>query len=84
MDFSSDLPTSENKHSTYSLNPNTLWNEHQFAEYLGKTVRTVQSLRYHGTGPRFVKFGKSVRYEPKDIFQWIDANKTKSTSKGSK
>ena len=38
-------------------------NENQAAEFLGVSARTLQAWRVRGGGPRYVKIGRSVRYQ---------------------
>jgi predicted DNA-binding transcriptional regulator AlpA len=52
-----------------------LINEHEAAERLGLSFRTLQRWRYQGGGPRFVKVGpakkSAVRYRESDIDEYI-------------
>lgn len=50
------------------------------AEYLSVSIRTVQAWRLRGGGPLYVKLGKSVRYRPADLEQWVEQNLTANTS----
>ncbi|WP_084404752.1 helix-turn-helix domain-containing protein [Pseudovibrio sp. Ad13] len=50
------------------------------ADYLGISIRTIQAWRVRGGGPSYVKMGKSVRYRPSDIQNWIESHLTSSTS----
>jgi predicted DNA-binding transcriptional regulator AlpA len=49
-------------------------------EYLGKSVATLSQMRYTGTGPKFVRVGRSIRYKQTDIEQWIAENTHTSTT----
>lgn len=40
----------------------------------GTTVQSWASRRYKGTGPRFIKLGKSVFYRRADVEAWIGRN----------
>jgi predicted DNA-binding transcriptional regulator AlpA len=42
--------------------------------------RTLERKRVSGTGPKFLKLGKSVRYRISDIEDWLIANEHTSTS----
>jgi predicted DNA-binding transcriptional regulator AlpA len=42
-------------------------NENQAAEFLACSVRTLQSWRARGAGPRYVKIGRSVRYQRRQL-----------------
>lgn len=57
-----------------------LWDQKQVAEYLGKSIAWCERSRWDGSGPKFVKVGRSVRYRAEDVFAWLDANARTSTS----
>lgn len=46
----------------------------EVAEYRGVSVKALTQERYRGTGPRFVRDGRRIRYRAKDVAAWIDAN----------
>ncbi|WP_277959355.1 helix-turn-helix transcriptional regulator [Frigoribacterium faeni] len=50
------------------------------ANRLGLTERTLSEKRITGTGPAFVRIGKSVRYRPESIDAWLLAQEYSSTS----
>lgn len=60
--------------------PAVLLDEKQAAGRLCLAVRTLQKWRVVGGGPRFVKLGRSVRYRPEDLNQWIMQRQRTSTS----
>lgn len=47
----------------------------QAAERLGMTRNGLDVLRHRGGGPRYVKVGRKVLYDPIDIDRWIEAHK---------
>ena len=49
----------------------TLLSEHQAAELLGVSGRTLQRLRTNGSGPRWAKIGRLVRYEADAVRDFI-------------
>lgn len=51
----------------------TLLTAEETAEKLRKTPRDLANMRYSGTGPAFVKVGKTVRYRPADVNAWLDS-----------
>lgn len=53
--------------------------ETEAASLLGLSVKTLRAWRCHGRGPRFVKFGRAVRYLRSDLDEFIRKN-TVSTS----
>jgi predicted DNA-binding transcriptional regulator AlpA len=50
------------------------------AEYLGKSVAWCERSRWDGSGPRFVKIGKAVKYRAADLMAWIEENARTSSS----
>jgi hypothetical protein len=44
------------------------------AERLGLAVATLRAWRHRGTGPRFLRFGRAVRYLPADLDEFIRAS----------
>ena len=51
----------------------------EVADYLGVPLRTVDSWRYRGVGPRYVKVGRHVRYDWRDLEAW-QAQQTQETA----
>ena len=48
--------------------------ESQVAERLGLSVATLRAWRHRGTGPRFLRFGRAVRYLSADLDEFIRAS----------
>lgn len=46
----------------------------------GPSPKTQANWRVQGLGPKFIKVGSLVRYDPADISAWLDARKVQSTS----
>lgn len=66
---------------TTQYHPDQLLNEHDAAELLGYSVRTLQKWRVVGGGPKFVKVSaRSIRYRVKDLLDWIAERTISSTS----
>ncbi|QDG79371.1 helix-turn-helix domain-containing protein [Labrenzia sp. PHM005] len=57
-----------------------LLNETEAAEYLGLSVRTLQAWRVQGGKIGFIRLGRSIRYRPQDLENWICSNRLTSTS----
>jgi len=47
--------------------------ETQAAEHLGLSIATLRAWRHRGKGPRFVRFGRAVRYLRADLEAFIRA-----------
>lgn len=58
----------------------SLLNTFQVAQLLNCTERKLESDRIKGGGIRYIKIGKSVRYDIRDIEDYIEANTVNSTS----
>lgn len=51
-----------------------LMNSDQAAIYIGVgSRRTLESMRWKGTGPKYVKIGRLVRYRKMDLDAYIEA-----------
>jgi excisionase family DNA binding protein len=50
------------------------------ADYLRLSKATLDVWRTAGKGPRFIKAGKRVLYDSRDLDRWLDGNKRSSTS----
>lgn len=61
------------------LSPDTLLTPGQYAAYALTTEAQLAQQRYRGEGPRFVKFGRTVRYRWSDILAYIEASTRQQT-----
>jgi hypothetical protein len=50
-----------------------LLNEYQVAEKLNISVSGVRRMRLFGRGPRYKNIGNLVRYDPRDLEDWLQA-----------
>ena len=48
--------------------------EREVAESLGLSVATLRAWRHRGKGPRFLRLGRSVRYLPSDLADFVRAS----------
>ena len=48
--------------------------ERQVAQQLGLSVATLRAWRHRGKGPRFLRLGRSVRYLPSDVDEFVRAS----------
>jgi len=55
-------------------------NENQAAEILGLSVRTLQAWRVRGGGPNFVKAGRAVRYQRRELADFQKSHTVSSTT----
>ena len=62
---SPDVETPDVKH---------LIDEGALASRLGVSRSTLQSWRYTGRGPRFIKLGRMVRYRVADVDAYLNSN----------
>jgi excisionase family DNA binding protein len=50
------------------------------AAYLGISRSYLNKLRVHGGGPAFLKLGRRVVYDPRDLETWAASNRRQHTS----
>ena len=50
-------------------------NTEQLAEFLGWSKHTVIVHRTKGTGPKWSKIGRSIRYQLMDVLDWLNSLK---------
>jgi hypothetical protein len=56
--------------------------ERQASDYLSINIRTLQNWRLRGSGPAFLKLGRSVRYDRAILDAWMVARVRSNTTKG--
>ncbi len=70
--------------NTYRESGNDYWDgfidEVMAADFLQQSIRTLQKWRVHGSGPKFYKTGRSVRYRRRDIDAWATDRAKQHTS----
>jgi predicted DNA-binding transcriptional regulator AlpA len=66
--------------ATSGADPDTLHTEVQAADFLNLSIRTLQSWRVKGSGPKFIRAGRAVRYRRRDLLEWMDENTAASTT----
>jgi DNA-binding transcriptional MerR regulator len=50
------------------------------APLAGVAVKTLENWRTLGLGPKFIKAGRRVFYDPADLFAWREQHRVGSTS----
>ena len=61
--------------------PDQLLTEKEAAELICYSQRALQNWRVRGGGPPYVKVSaRSIRYQRRDVLEWIEARKRKHTS----
>lgn len=60
--------------------PQTLLNTAEAAAAIRLAIATLEKMRVHGTGPKFLKLGRAVRYRRADLDDWLGARLVSSTS----
>jgi predicted DNA-binding transcriptional regulator AlpA len=58
----------------------SLLDQKRAAQFLGLSVRTLERHRVAGTGPRYSRLGRLIRYRPGDLTEWVEGNLRYSTS----
>ncbi len=54
--------------------PEPLRSPQEVAEYYGVPLATVYKWNSVGTGPRYIRVGRHVRYRQSDIDAWLDSH----------
>jgi predicted DNA-binding transcriptional regulator AlpA len=57
-----------------------LINAKHTAQHLCITEGTLAKWRLTGEGPKFLRVGRRIAYDPRDIQTWLDARRVSSTS----
>ena len=60
--------------------PDGLMDPRSTAAFLGLSVLTLADMRCKGTGPRFTKAGRLVRYRLSDVQAWLNGRTFENTS----
>ncbi len=63
-----------------SLETDHLLHETETAKILSVKVSTLRRWRWKGDGPRFIKVGAAVRYDPQDLKNYLAERERTSTS----
>ncbi|MCW2843470.1 MAG: excisionase/Xis, DNA-binding [Nocardioides sp.] len=53
--------------------PERLWTLEETAGFLCIPVSTLYKLNHKRTGPRFFRVGRHCRYDPRDVFSWLES-----------
>ncbi len=59
--------------TTYDASESRYLTNSEAAAYLRLSPRTLEKHRVLGCGPRFLKFGRAVRYDIEDLIRWATA-----------
>jgi len=76
-------PPRSTRSATRAANPfalPTFLTEAEVAERLAISPRTLQTWRYKGGGPRYLKVGSAVRYRPEDVAAWLERQTRANTA----
>ena len=49
-----------------------LWSALETADFLGVPTSTLYYWRYRGIGPRGIRIGRYLRYDPEAIRRWVE------------
>lgn len=66
--------TTESSNISATVTMPQIWDQRLLAKYLGKSVAWCERARWEGTGPRYIKLGRHVRYRAEDVLSWMDQN----------
>ena len=54
------------------MNKTQMLTPKELAKYLGVATHTLSTYRMCGTGPKYIKLGRVIRYKFNDVLDWID------------
>lgn len=54
------------------------------AHVLGVSKQTLAHWRMSGAGPRFIRAGRIILYDPKELAKWAEARTIGSTAEGAR
>ena len=54
-------------------------NEHQVADIVGLSVKTLRRMRQERRGPAYSKVGRLVRYSDQIVADWMDSQRIESS-----
>lgn len=57
------------------------WSSAETADFLGISEKALRERRTRGTSPPFLRMGRSIRYVPRDVAQWIEDNTHTTTAR---
>lgn len=55
----------------HNEHPEPLMTEQEVAQLLKRSVKTLRNDRSAGRGPKWLKLGRSIRYRPADVIEWL-------------
>lgn len=50
-----------------------LWDPETLAKFLGISSDELSKMRSEGTGPKFIKFRRKIRYNPRTVAEWLES-----------
>ena len=62
--------------------PEPLATPEEVAAHLGRSVQALAQLRFHGTGPAYVRTGRLIRYRWTDVAAWVQAGNSTPIAPG--
>jgi predicted DNA-binding transcriptional regulator AlpA len=73
MNNSNQSKTNHSANEGATINLPNLLTQKDLAEYLCKSEAWCERSRWEGSGPKFIKLGRHVRYKENDVLAWIES-----------
>jgi len=54
------------------------------ADYIGYSESTLEKKRLTGDGPPFIRLGRAIVYDTRDLDAWLAARRARSTSEATR
>lgn len=61
--------------------PDRLLKQRDLCQLLEKSEAWAERQRWAGTGPGYIKLGRSVRYRAGDVLDWIEAQRVPTSAR---
>lgn len=55
------------------------WDDDEYCAFRNISKSASAQERYKGTGPRFMRVGRRVYYDPADVYAWLEGHKVDRT-----
>ncbi len=59
-------------------NPKLRITDKEAGPYCGLAPITLRTLRMRGDGPAYIKLGRAVRYDVRDLDSWLESRKVRA------
>ncbi len=65
-------------HATEHAQPARVIRERDASKYIALSCAFLRQGRMHGTGPAFIRIGRSILYQVTDLDDWLNAHRVET------